>query len=165
MSAPMRFSLVENRESGPSELNCMKNTSFQSDVSRRQFLKSSTVVAASAAAAMSFPSILHAQSKQAFNAAIIGVGGRGSGAGGDFLNAAKIAGVEAKIVAVADAFPENANSAVKKFGVPEDKCFSGLDAYMKARKRQFCRKKIRRPRGQMLQRSRCLHESHRGSRR
>jgi len=132
MSAPMRFSLVENRESGPSELNCMKNTSFQSDVSRRQFLKSSTVVAASAAAAMSFPSILHAQSKQAFNAAIIGVGGRGSGAGGDFLNAAKIAGVEAKIVAVADAFPENANSAVKKFGVPEDKCFSGLDAYMKA---------------------------------
>ena len=37
-----------------------------------------------------------------------------------------------KIVAVADIFPEAARKGVDNFGVPEDKCFSGFDAYMKA---------------------------------
>lgn len=101
-------------------------------VSRRQFLKSSSLVAASAAAAVSFPSILHAQNKMAFNAVIVGLGGRGSGAGRDFTEAAQIVGVEAKIVAVADAFPDKAVTAVKNFGVPVDKCFSGFDAFQKA---------------------------------
>ena len=41
----------------------------------------------------SFPTILHGQEKSAINAVIIGVGGRGAGAGKDFLEAAKIAGV------------------------------------------------------------------------
>ena len=44
----------------------------------------------------------------------------------------KHAGVEAKIVAVADIFPEAARKGVENFGVPEDKCFSGFDAYQKA---------------------------------
>jgi myo-inositol 2-dehydrogenase/D-chiro-inositol 1-dehydrogenase len=100
-------------------------------VSRRQFLKSSTVIAASAAAAVSFPSVLSAQNKQPINAVIIGLGGRGSGAGRDFTEAAKAAGVEAKIVGVADIFPEAAQKAVDNFGVPADKCFSGFDAYQK----------------------------------
>ena len=97
--------------------------------SRRQFLKSSTVAAA---AAVSFPALLQAQSKQPINAVIIGLGGRGGGAGGNFLEAAKTIGAEAKIVAVADIFPESANSARNNFGVPADKCFSGFDAYQKA---------------------------------
>jgi len=101
-------------------------------VSRRQFLKRSSVLTASAAAAVSFPNILHAQNKQAINAIIIGVGGRGGGAGGNFLEAAKIAGVEGKIVAVADIFPEQTNKAKEHFGVPSDKCFSGFDGYTKA---------------------------------
>jgi myo-inositol 2-dehydrogenase / D-chiro-inositol 1-dehydrogenase len=109
----------------------MNKSSLQSDVSRRQFLKSSSLVAASAAAAVNFPSVLHAQAKQPINAAVIGLGGRGSGAAGNFLAAAKIAGVEAKILAVADAFPDKARGG-SRYGVPEDKCFSGLDAYMKA---------------------------------
>ena len=70
-----------------------------SPFSRRQFLKSSTLVAA--ATAISFPAILHAQSKQTLNAAIIGVGGRGGGAGKNFLEAAKQVGVDAKVVALA----------------------------------------------------------------
>lgn len=101
-------------------------------VSRRQFLKTSSFATASAAAAVSFPAILHAQSKQSINAIIIGMGGRGGGAGGNFLEAAKVAGVEAKIVAVADIFPEQARRGKDSFGVPEDKCFSGFDAYVKA---------------------------------
>ena len=101
-------------------------------VSRRQFLKTSSLVAAAAAAAASFPSVLRAQDKQAINAIIIGLGGRGGGAGKNFLDAAKDVGVEAKIVAVADIFPEQAKRGTENFGVPEDKCFSGFDAYMKA---------------------------------
>jgi len=107
-------------------------TISSSPVSRRQFLRNSTLATATAAAAMSFPSILHAQNKQTFNAVIIGVGGRGAGAGGNFMEAAKIAGVDAKIVAVADIFAEPANKAKQHFGVPTDKCFSGFDGYMKA---------------------------------
>ena len=41
-------------------------------------------MAASAAAVASFPSVLRGQSKQPINAVIIGLGGRGSGAGRDF---------------------------------------------------------------------------------
>ncbi|RPJ73833.1 MAG: gfo/Idh/MocA family oxidoreductase, partial [Desulfobacteraceae bacterium] len=109
-----------------------QNQSHESlTVNRRQFIKSSSLLAASAAA-VSFPSILHGQAKQPFNAVIIGVGGRGGGAGKDFLEAAKIAGVEAKVVAVADAFPGQANRGKTEFGLPADKCFSGFDSHIKA---------------------------------
>jgi len=100
-------------------------------VSRRQFLKHSTVIAASAAAAASFPSVLSAQGKQPINAVIIGLGGRGSGAGRDFTEALKATGVEGKIVGAADIFPEAAKRAADNFGVSAENCFSGFDAYEK----------------------------------
>jgi predicted dehydrogenase len=103
-----------------------------SAVSRRQFLKSSSLAAASVAAVTSFPSILHGQEKKAINAVIIGLGGRGGGAGVNFMEAVKATGVDGKIVAVADLFPEQANRGQDNFGVPADKCFSGFDAYKKA---------------------------------
>src|SRR5206468_697354 len=114
--------------------NVMKtdSTNASSAVSRRQFIKSSSLAAASAAAVINFPAIVSGQTKQPINAIIIGLGGRGSGAGDNFLEAAKIVGVEAKIVAVADMFPEPAKRGHDSFGVPEDKCFSGFDAYKKA---------------------------------
>lgn len=101
-------------------------------VSRRQFLRQSSLVAAASAAVVSFPALVHAQDKKTFNAVIIGVGGRGGGAGRNFLDACKEAGVDGKIVAVADIFPEQALRAKEAFGVPEDKCFSGFDGYRKA---------------------------------
>ena len=101
-------------------------------VSRRQFIKSSSFLAASAAAAVSFPSVLRGQTKGPINAVIIGLGGRGSGAGRDFMEACKALGGEGKIVAAADIFPDKALTAKDNFGVPEDKCFSGFDAYQKA---------------------------------
>jgi myo-inositol 2-dehydrogenase / D-chiro-inositol 1-dehydrogenase len=110
----------------------MQDHQNTSAVSRRQFLRNSTLAAATAAAAVNFPSILNAQSNKQINAIIIGVGGRGGGAGENFREAAKQAGVEGKIVAVADIFPEQANRAREAFGVPADKCFSGFDGYMKA---------------------------------
>jgi predicted dehydrogenase len=66
------------------------------------------------------------------NAVVIGVGGRGGGAGGNFLSAAKAAGVEAKIVATADIFDGQAKAGARNWGVPEANCFSGFDSYMKA---------------------------------
>ena len=82
-------------------------------------------------AAVNFPSIL-GQEKPAINAVVIGMGGRGGGAGKDFLEAAKIVGVEGKIVAVADIFQDKAKAATAEYGTPEDKCFGGFDGYMKA---------------------------------
>ncbi len=99
-------------------------------VSRRQFLKSSSLVAASAA--VTFPSILHAQAKPPINAVIIGLGGRGGGAGKNFEEAVRLTGVEGKIVAVADIFPQQAQKGSETFRLPADKCFSGFDCHMKA---------------------------------
>jgi predicted dehydrogenase len=101
-------------------------------VSRRGFLKQSSLATAGAVAAVSFPAVVSAQTKPTFNAVILGFGGRGGGAGGNFLEAAKLAEVDAKIVAVADIFPGQARRGKEAFGVPEDKCFSGFDAYIKA---------------------------------
>lgn len=101
-------------------------------LSRRQFIKTSSIVAASAAAAVSFPPVVRAQGKQPINAVIIGIGGRGGGAGGNFMEAVKNLGVDGKIVAVADLFPEQAQRGKDNFGVPDDKCFSGFDAFRKA---------------------------------
>src|ERR1019366_5345149 len=102
----------------------------QQFLSRRQFLRSSTLAAA--AAVVAAPAMLRAQSNSPLKAVIICVGGRGSGAGRDFTDALKIAGVEGKIVDVADTFPEAAKKAGQTFEVPDDNCFSGFDAYQKA---------------------------------
>lgn len=108
----------------------MQNSaSTSSAVSRRQFIKTSALAASAAAA---FPSVLHAQAKQPINAVIIGAGGRGGGAGGNFMEACKAVGVEGKIVAVCDIFPDKATKTGEHFGVPENMCFSGFDGYLKA---------------------------------
>ncbi len=113
-------------------MNSNDNSPAGSELSRRQFLKTTSLAAATAAAAVSFPSVLRADNKMPIRAIVIGVGGRGSGAGGNFMEAAKNLGVDAKIVAVADIFPESAKRGKDLFGVDEDKCFSGFDAYKKA---------------------------------
>lgn len=101
-------------------------------VSRRDFLRTSTLAAASAATALSVPNLLRAQAAPDFNAIIIGFGGRGGGAGRNFLDACKQVGVNGKVVAVADIFPQSARRASDAYGVPENQCFSGFDSYVKA---------------------------------
>jgi myo-inositol 2-dehydrogenase / D-chiro-inositol 1-dehydrogenase len=110
-------------------MNEINNETPQAGVSRRNFLKNTSLATAAGAVAVAgFPAVLRGQAQQSFNAVIIGVGGRGRGAGDNFLNAAKSAGVEGKIMGVADLFPGQA----KGFEVPEERCFSGFDAYQKA---------------------------------
>lgn len=111
----------------------MQSTPTTPAVSRRHFLKSSTLAAA---AAVSYPAILHAQASKPIKAVVIGGGGRGRGAGADFMNAAKIVGAEAKIVGLAEAFPDSLENCLQNWKsagieVPRANCFAGLDAYSK----------------------------------
>jgi predicted dehydrogenase len=99
--------------------------------SRRQFLKQSSLMTAGALATLSAPAVL-GQAKPQIRAVIIGLGGRGGGAGKNFLTAVKATGVDGRIVAVADLFPEKAARGRKNFDVPDERCFSGFDAYRKA---------------------------------
>jgi predicted dehydrogenase len=100
---------------------------------RRAFLKAATI----AAAASTLPSVLRAQvaGSSELKVALIGCGGRGSGAAAQSLN---VPGT--RLVAMADAFADNLEGAYKslkdKFGdrvdVPQERRFVGFDAYKHA---------------------------------
>ena len=100
---------------------------------RRKFLKTG----GAAAAVASLPIATHAQvaGQSEIKVALVGCGGRGTGAVSQTLN------VEgSKLVAVADAFPDKAKAVVdnikgrfkEKVDVPDARVFSGWDAYKKA---------------------------------
>ncbi|MBR4172563.1 MAG: Gfo/Idh/MocA family oxidoreductase [Kiritimatiellae bacterium] len=98
-------------------------------MNRREFMKSSAVFSAMMASA---PSILNAQGKRTFNVALVGCGGRGNGAAGNLVEAAKIVGVEVKFVAAADYFVDKAKNFAKKMGFDEKNCFGGTNGYKAA---------------------------------
>ncbi len=56
---------------------------------------------------------------------VVGCGGRGSGAASDCVKSSK--GVE--IVALADAFGDRLGGLRRRYNVPDNRCFTGLDAY------------------------------------
>ncbi|MBN2293719.1 MAG: Gfo/Idh/MocA family oxidoreductase [Pirellulales bacterium] len=106
--------------------------------SRRDFLKKSSVAVAGATAisSLSLARSAHAAENNQMKVALIGCGGRGKGAAANCLGTNK----NTKLVAVADAFEDNAKSAAEtlrnKFGdrvdVSGDRIFSGFDAYKNA---------------------------------
>jgi predicted dehydrogenase len=106
--------------------------------SRRDFFKTSTTVAAGASLAggLSLARSAHAAGDDVIKVALIGAGGRGTGAVIQQMNSDK--GV--KLVAVADAFEKNANLAVQKISkqhgergnLPKDRIFFGLESYKDA---------------------------------
>ncbi len=99
-----------------------------SSSTRRTFLKASAVAGAVAAMGTNFA---HAQGSDVIKVGLIGCGGRGSGAAGDCLKGAEIAGAKAEIYAVGDAFADKAQGQGKKYKLPDERIFSGLDAYKK----------------------------------
>jgi predicted dehydrogenase len=104
---------------------------------RREFLKDTGRIAAvSALAGVAVPHV-HAAENNTINVALIGCGGRGTGAAANAMKA-KLGPV--KLVAMADAFKDRLersyNGLKKPFGnqvdVPEDRKFVGFDGYQKA---------------------------------
>lgn len=106
--------------------------------SRREFLKTSgQIAAATALAGVSIPHV-HAQSSETIQVALIGCGGRGSGAA---LNALTTSKGPVKLVAMADVFEHRLNgsfNALKgsnvgsKVDVPADRKYIGFDGYKRA---------------------------------
>ena len=107
----------------------------QNAVNRRRFLKSSSL-AAGAVAALPIERFAHAQQDNTLKLALVGCGGRGSGATIQAMNTGK----DVKLVAMADAFEDklaNKLSAIRKVhpnqvDVPPSRQFVGKDAYKKA---------------------------------
>lgn len=113
------------------------NKPHRQNTSRREFLKTTgTLAAASALIELSVPHV-HAAEDNTIQLALVGCGGRGSGAVG---NALTIKRGPIKLVAMADVFADRLKSSYthlkQQFGdrveVPEDRKFIGFDAYQKA---------------------------------
>jgi predicted dehydrogenase len=126
-------------------------------LSRRSFLKNSTLAAAGAAAVSNFPFVVtsHAAPDDPIRIGVIGCGGRGSGAVLDALGAetqviypksgyhtediregTRPANKNVSVVALADVFPDRIESCrtnLAKLGVtvPTENCFTGFDGYKK----------------------------------
>jgi predicted dehydrogenase len=104
--------------------------------SRREFLKTTGQVAAvSALANVAIPAV-HAAESNTIQVALVGCGGRGTGAGANAL-ATKQGPI--KLVAMADVFKDKLDHSYEEFkswgdkvDVPEDRKFIGFDGYQKA---------------------------------
>ncbi len=102
--------------------------------SRRDFLKTGAAAGA-VLGGLTLAQSAHAAGSDVLKVGLIGCGGRGRGAAAQALNADP----NAKLVALADAFPEPLQLALgefkKSFGdrvdVKPENCFVGLDAYKK----------------------------------
>lgn len=106
--------------------------------SRRQFLKTAGGVAAASALGGVTISAVHAAGSDQIQVALVGCGGRGSGAAMNALGTSKLGPI--KLVAMADAYADRLKSsysnisgeAGKLMDVPEERRFIGFDAYQKA---------------------------------
>lgn len=105
--------------------------------SRRDFLKDAGKVAAATAFAGTAAPLVHAGEDNTIKVALLGCGGRGTGA---TVNALSTKSGPIKLVAMADVFPEKLSSSFNEINkdfssqvdVPEDRKFIGFDAYLKA---------------------------------
>src|SRR5947209_11414 len=115
------------------------NESSENVTSRREFIKTtSRIAAASALAGVAIPNV-HAAGSSELKIALIGCGGRGTGAAANAL-ATKSGPI--KLVAMADVFESRLNSSYdtlkqdpasgSQVDVPKERQFIGFDGYKKA---------------------------------
>ena len=113
------------------------NDSKKSTTSRRTFLKNTGRVAAASALAGAVVPRVHAAENNTIRVALVGCGGRGTGAA---ANALSVDSGPIKLVAMADVFENRLTAShtylTNKFSdqvdVPEDRKFLGFDGYKKA---------------------------------
>ena len=113
--------------------------SNNSPTSRRHFLKHSSCVAAASAVASTAIHPVHAAENNTVRVALIGCGGRGTGAA---KNALSVENGPLQLVAMADVFDDRLQNSFKsisevfpeqeKINVPPERQFTGFDAYRHA---------------------------------
>ncbi|MBL7152687.1 MAG: Gfo/Idh/MocA family oxidoreductase [Phycisphaerae bacterium] len=107
------------------------------DTSRREFLKGAGQIAAASAFVAAAGPRMYAGQSNTIKVALIGCGGRGSGAAS---NALSVKNGPTKLVAMGDVFEHRLNGSynnlknrhAEKVDVPKDRRFMGFDAYKKA---------------------------------
>jgi len=118
-------------------MNEQKNPAFPAQTSRRDFLKTSTaVVGGTLLRGLSIERSAHAAGSDTLNIALIGCGGRGSGAADQALSTLG----SVKLIAMADAFPDRLDDSLKnlknqhsdKVQVADNHKFVGFEAYKQA---------------------------------
>lgn len=110
-----------------------------SEASRRSFIKSTTAAAAATTLLSGAASGMYAAQDDTVQIALVGCGGRGTGAAG---NALSVDNGPIKLIAMADVFEKNLTAShgnlskdgnnAKKMDVPEERRFVGFDGYKKA---------------------------------
>jgi len=113
------------------------STTAKQGTSRRQFLKHTGRGAGAAVVAAAAAAHVHAAENNTIQLALIGCGGRGTGAAADALSTGS---GPIKLVAMADVFPGRLAASFanleklfpKQLDVPQDRRFIGFDAYRKA---------------------------------
>jgi len=118
-------------------------TTQKSDSSRRGFLKTSATATAGASllAGLSPVRAAHTSSDETIRIGLVGCGGRGRGAAEQAMNTEG----PTKLVAMADAFEDNLQSALQgltkqhgaKVDVPKERQFVGFDAYQKVMEQEL----------------------------
>src|SRR5260370_31363128 len=116
-------------------MNQSNESKSESQITRRGFLKttSTAVVGSSLLGGLTIERSAFAAADETLKIALIGCGGRGSGADDQALNAAG----KGKLVAMADAFAPKLKSSLENLkiahpdavDVPEDHQFVGFDSY------------------------------------
>jgi myo-inositol 2-dehydrogenase / D-chiro-inositol 1-dehydrogenase len=109
---------------------------LSSTTSRRQFIKNSSIIAGGAlAGSLSLARSVHAAGDDTIKIALVGCGGRGTGAASQALSTNS----NVKLTAVADAFRDRLDGALNnlkkheaRIDVPEERKFVGFDAYKNA---------------------------------
>ncbi len=113
------------------------NADTNSSANRRDFLKTGTSLAAAAGLTSTLSRSVHAAEDNKIRVALIGCGGRGTGAA---ENALQVDNGEIELVAMADVFENRLSSSYsklkenfpKKVDVPPDRQFVSFDGYKKA---------------------------------
>jgi predicted dehydrogenase len=97
----------------------------RTNLTRRQFLRNSALLTGGLALTSVLPRSVWGAATDAIRVGVIGCGGRGTDAAKNCVDSSK--GVQ--IVALADTFKDRLDAVKKRFNVPENRCFVGLDAY------------------------------------
>src|SRR5277367_5251227 len=129
--------LIGDPRPQPSKRRFIVSQASGDSLSRRELLqKSGKIAVASTLASMAIPSV-HAGEDNTIRVALVGCGGRGTGAA---ANALSTKSGPIKLVAMADVFNQKMEDSYEelkeqlgdKVDVPEDQQFIGFDAYQKA---------------------------------